>query len=91
VLGKTWNPWYYKSSDVDIFHERDGTTRRVLGADGHFYRRQVEGFADVILHGAPMTGANVQDGIDSVRAMVAIARSAESGQSVRLADVEGGL
>lgn len=91
VLGKTWNPWYYKSSDVDIFHESDGSTRRVLGADGHFYRRQVEGFADVILNGAPMTGANVQDGIESVRAMVAIARSAESGQSVRLADVEGGL
>ena len=30
----------------------DGSTRRVLGADGHFYRRQVEGFADVILNGA---------------------------------------
>ncbi|WP_310463327.1 Gfo/Idh/MocA family oxidoreductase [Sphaerotilus sp.] len=91
VLGKTWNPWYYKSSDVDVFHERDGTTRRVLGADGHFYRRQLEGFADVVLHGAPMTGADVNDGIASVRAMVAIARSAESGQSVRLADVDGGL
>ena len=45
VLGKTYNPWYYKTSDVDIFHEADATTRRVLGADGHFYRRQVEGFA----------------------------------------------
>jgi predicted dehydrogenase len=91
VIGKTWNPWYYKSSDVDIFHEKDATTRRPLGADGHFYRRQVEGFADVILHGAAMTGANVRDGVESVRAMVAIARSAESGRPVRLADVEGGL
>ena len=91
VLAKTYNPWYYKSSEVDIFHEKDATTRRPLGADGHFYRRQVEAFADVVLHNAAMTGANVDDGIASVRAMVAIARSAESGKPVALADVEGGL
>ncbi|RZS52923.1 Gfo/Idh/MocA family protein [Sphaerotilus mobilis] len=91
VLGKTYNPWYYRSSDVEIFHEKDATTRRPLGADGHFYRRQLEAFADVVLKGVPMTGANVRDGVESVRAMVAIARSAESGKPVRLADVEGGL
>ncbi len=91
ILGKTYNPWYYKSSDVDVFRETDGTTYRVLGADGHFYRRQVEGFADVILEGAPMQGASVADGIASVRAMVAIARSAESGERVALADVTGGV
>jgi predicted dehydrogenase len=85
------NPWYYKSSEVDIFRESTGTTSRVLGADGHFYRRQLEGFADVILHGAKMTGANVHDGVASVRAMVAIARSVESGKEVALADVSGGL
>jgi len=91
VIAKTYNPWFYKSSDVEIFHEKDATTRRPLGADGHFYRRQVEGFADVVLHGATMTGANVNDGLESVRAMVAIARSAESGKPVRLDDVEGGV
>jgi predicted dehydrogenase len=91
VLGKTYNPWYYKSSDVDIFHEKDATTRRPLGSDGHFYRRQVEAFADVLLHDQPMTGATVEDGLASVRAMVAIARSAERGQRVVLADVEGGV
>jgi predicted dehydrogenase len=91
VLAKTYNPWYYKSSDVEIFHEKDATTRRPLGADGHFYRRQVEAFADVILNDAPMTGANVRDGVESVRAMVAIARSAESGHRIKVADVEGGL
>jgi predicted dehydrogenase len=89
VLGKTYNPWYYKSSEVDIFHEVEGGSRRVLGADGHFYRRQLEGFADVVLHGAPMTGAVLEDGIASVRAMVAIAQSVRSGQPVRLADVHG--
>jgi predicted dehydrogenase len=91
ILGKTYNPWYYKSSDVDIFHESDGTTRRVLGADGHFYRRQLEGFADTILTGAAMTGADVTDGVASVRAMVAIAQSAREGRPVTLAEVQGPL
>lgn len=89
VLGKTYNPWYYKTSEVDIFREADGATHRVLGADGHFYRRQLEGFADVILHGAAMKGASVEDGVASVRAMVAIARSAETGKPVRLDQVSG--
>jgi predicted dehydrogenase len=89
ILGKTYNPWYYKTSEVDIFDEADGTTRRVLGADGHFYRRQLEGFADVILNGAPMTGADIADGIACVRGMVAIAQSVRTGQPVRLDDVAG--
>jgi predicted dehydrogenase len=91
VIAKTFNPWYYKSSDVEIFSERDATWRRVLGADGHFYRRQLEGFADTILHGAPMRGADIVDGVASVRAMVAIAQSVNSGRPVRLADVEGAV
>lgn len=91
VLGKTYNPWYYKSSDVDIFRESTGASSRVLGADGHFYRRQLEGFADVILDGTPMTGANIDDGVASVRGMVAIAQSVRSGKPVKLAGVSGGL
>lgn len=91
IVGKIYNPWYYKSADVDIFREADGATTRVLGADGHFYRRQLEGFADVILDGAPMSGASVGDGVASVRAMVAIARSVETGREVALADVSGGV
>jgi hypothetical protein len=39
-----------------------------------------------------MRGADVADGIASVRAMVAIARSVEAGgKAVRLADVSGAL
>jgi predicted dehydrogenase len=91
ALGKIFNPWYYKSSEVDIFHEKDASTRRVLGADGHFYRRQLEGFADTILNGVPMRGANVEDGLASVQTMVAIARSVESGKRVELASLEGGV
>jgi len=91
VSAKTYNPWYYKTSDVDIFREATGETTRILGADGHFYRRQLESFADTILKGTAMRGANVEDGVASVRAMVAIARSVESGGPVKLADVSGSL
>jgi predicted dehydrogenase len=91
VLAKTYNPWYYKTSDVEIFRESNGEATRVLGADGHFYRRQLEGFADTILHGKAMRGADIEDGIASVRAMIAIARSVESGRRVALADVSGSL
>ncbi len=89
IIAKTYNPWYYKSSDVEIFSEKDATWRRPLGADGHFYRRQLEGFADTILDAAPMRGADIIDGIASVRAMVAIAESVRSGHAVRLSDAQG--
>jgi predicted dehydrogenase len=89
ITAKTYNPWYYKSSDVEIFSEKDATWRRPLGADGHFYRRQLEGFADTILDNAPMRGADIGDGVASVRAMVAIAESVRSGRPIRLVDVQG--
>jgi predicted dehydrogenase len=91
IIAKTYNPWYYKSSEVDIFDERSGGSRRVLGADGHFYRRQLEAFADSVLRGVPMTGADIDDGIASVRGMAAVARSVESGKPVKLADVTGAV
>lgn len=91
ILAKTYNPWYYRSSDVEIFHERDATTRRVLGADGHFFRRQLEAFARSVLTGTPLRGATIEDGVASVRAMAAIARSAESGETVELAEVTGAV
>ena len=89
AIAKIHNPWFYKSSEVDIFREADGSYHRVLGADGHFYRRQVEAFADVVMKGAPMNGASIEDGVASVRAMVAIAESARTGKPVELASVSG--
>jgi predicted dehydrogenase len=91
VIAKTFNPWYFRASEVDIFHERDATSRRPLGADGHFFRRQLEGLADTVLNGAPMRGAGVEDGTASIRAMVAIARSVESGERVTLDSVTGAV
>ena len=89
AIGKIFNPWYYRSSEVDIFSEKDATYRRVLGADGHFYRRQLEGFADVVLNHSNMQGASIEDGVASVRAMIAIGQSALTGDRVLLADVSG--
>jgi len=89
VIAKTYNPWYYKSSDVEIFHEADATYRRPLAADGHFYRRQVEGFADAALTGKAVRGATAEDGLASVRAMVAIARSVREKRAVTLAEADG--
>jgi predicted dehydrogenase len=89
ITAKTYNPWYFKSSDVEIFYEKDATYRRPLGADGHFYRRQLEAFADTILNGAAMRGADIVDGVASVKAMAAIGQSVTSGKAVRVADVLG--
>jgi predicted dehydrogenase len=91
VTAKTFNPWYYRSSEVEIFDERTATYHRPLGADGHFYRRQLEGFARVILDGAPMQGADILDGLASVKVMAAIARSAESGDKIFVADIRGAV
>jgi hypothetical protein len=38
-----------------------------------------------------MRGANAEDGLAAMRGMVAMARSAETGEAVRLSDVEGGV
>ena len=89
VIGKTYNPWYYKTSEVDIFRERDGASWRPLGADGHFDRRQLEGFAEAVLSNGQLTGADIADGVASVRAMLAISRSVREGRRVQLEEVSG--
>ncbi len=91
VLGKTFNPWYLRSSEVECFSVRDGQYHRPLGADAHVYQLQLEGFADSILHGTPQHGANIEDGIAAARALVAISRSVETGASIPLAEVTGGV
>ena len=91
VVAKTFNPWLFRSSEVDIFRESTGGTSRVLGADAHVFRRQLESFADAILHETPVAGADVEDGVASVRAMLAIAESARTGRPVKLANVAGAI
>jgi predicted dehydrogenase len=91
VKGHVYLPWHHKASHVECFSVKDGQFHRPLGEDAYTYKRQIEGFADTILHGRPQHGARIEDGVAAMRAMVAIARSVETGASVRLADVTGGV
>ncbi len=88
---RTYLPWFHKASDVECFSARDGQYHRPLGADAYTYKLQIEGFTETILRGVPQHGANIDDGVAGMRAMAAIARSAESGERIRLADVTGGV
>ena len=90
VIGKTYNPWYRRSSDVECFSTRDGQYHRPLGEDAHLFRLQVEGFADRILHGSH-GGADVEDGLAAMRGMVALARSRSPGRCVLLSEARGGV
>lgn len=91
ITAKTYNPWLFKASDVEVFSAKDGLYRRPLGADAHFFKLQLEGFADTILHGAPMRGASVEDGVKAMRAMAAIAQSVETGRKIKLSEAVGGV
>jgi len=89
VYGKIPLPWFHKSGEVECFSVKDRQFRRVLGEDAYSYKLQLEGFADSVLHGAPQQGATVGDGAAAMRAMVAIARAVESGETIRLDSVSG--
>jgi predicted dehydrogenase len=86
VFGQAPLPWFQRAH-VECF--KDGAYRRLLGEDGFTFKRQVEGFAAVILHGAPQLGATLDDGIAAVRGLVAVSQSVASGERVRLADATG--
>ena len=91
VSGRVYLPWFHKSSDVECFSTRDRQFHRVLGEDAHTYKLQIESFAATILDGEPQAGASLEDGLAAMQTMVAIARSAETGELVRLEDVSGGV
>jgi predicted dehydrogenase len=86
VFGKAPLPWFQRA-EVECF--KDGEYRRLLGEDGFTFKRQIEGFADIILHGAGQHGANLDDGIAAVRGLVAVSQSVATGKRVCLADVTG--
>ena len=90
VLGKTPNPWYYKSSEVECFSEEDGQYHRPLGADGFTYRRQLEGFADTILKGSQQFGTTIQEGMHTVKGMLAMYQSVRTGTAIYLKDLKTG-
>jgi len=89
--GKVFLPWHHRASVVECYSEKDKQFRRPLGEDAYSYKLQIEAFADHILHGAPARGAGIDEGVAAMRAMVAVARSVETGEAVRLAEVAGGV
>jgi predicted dehydrogenase len=91
IKGHVYLPWFHKASHVECFSAKDRHFRRPLGEDAYTYKLQIEGFADTILDGVPMRGAGIDDGIAAMRTLVAISQSARTGESMRLADVVGGV
>lgn len=88
VFAKTYNPWYYRSSEVECFLEADQTFHRPLGPDGFSYRRQLEHFAAVILEGETLTGTSLREGLEVVKGMIAIKQSVDEGRTVYLDDLK---
>ena len=82
VVGKSFQPWYRRASEVECFSAEDRTYHRPLGEDADFWRRQVEGFAETILTGAPQLGASVDDGLAALLVIDAIERSIHTGRAV---------
>ena len=92
VFAKTYNPWEFRSSVVECYDRETDLCTTPAAYDGHFYRRELEGFADSILNHAPCTGATAEDGIRVMRALIATYRSVqEAGAWVCLKDTAGGL
>lgn len=91
IKARGYLPWYHKSSAVECFSTKDRQFKKVLGEDAYTYKLQIEGFADTIMHGAPQHGADIEDGIAAMRALVAIVRSVECSQWVRLSEVSGAV
>jgi predicted dehydrogenase len=89
VQGRLHLPWYRKAGIVEAFSARTSTYTRPLGADADTYKLQIEAFAAGVLHQAPHQGATLRDGVSNLQALIAIARSAESGRRMETASVEG--
>jgi predicted dehydrogenase len=82
VVARSFQPWHLRATEVECFSAADRQYHRPLGEDAHFWRRQVEGFADTILDGAEQVGADVDDGLAGMRIMDAIERSVETGERI---------
>lgn len=88
IEGKALLPWFQRAT-VECF--KQGRYSRVLGEDGFTFKRQMEAFAATILDGAPELGATVDDGLATVRAMVAVSLAIATDTEVSLADVRGAV
>ncbi|MCI7813417.1 MAG: Gfo/Idh/MocA family oxidoreductase [Robinsoniella sp.] len=92
VFAKTYNPWEFRSSEVECYDRATDMITMPAAYDGQFYRRELEGFADTILKDMSCTGATADDGIKVMKALIATYQSVHSGGAwVKIADVKGEL
>jgi predicted dehydrogenase len=91
VIGKLFNPWYLRSAEVECFSLRDGEYKRVLGEDAHFYRLQVESFADAVRGRDNFPAAGIEDGLAAIQTLRAIQLSVQNGEPVTVAEVTGAV
>ena len=91
VVGKLLNPWYLHSSEVECYSLKDGQFKRVLGEDAHFYRLQVESFADAIRGEDKFPAAGIEDGLAALKVLRAIRLSVQKQEPVAVADVTGAI
>ncbi len=91
VVGKLYNPWYFKAAEVQAFSTKDDQFHQPIGADANVFRLQIEDLVSAATIGSVQRGASAEDGLASVRGMVAIARSVQTGDWAKLADMEGGV
>lgn len=64
---------------MEIYEAQMRSVVRPEGEDTNTFRLQLEALVDTILRGAPLLNANLEDGIEAVKAMVAIGHSARHG------------
>jgi predicted dehydrogenase len=84
--------WFQREQRVEIYDAGAHTIARPEGQDTNTFRLQLEALADTILNGAPLLNANLEDGIEAVKAMVAVGHSARHGGDwVNIEEVEGDL
>lgn len=92
VFAKIYNPWEFRSADVQCCAKDEDVIMTPCAYDGQFYRRELEGFADSILNGTPCTGADADAGIEVMKAMIATYQSVHEGSRwITLSEVDGAL
>jgi predicted dehydrogenase len=85
--------WFQREDRVQIYEAQEARSIvRTEGQDTNTFRLQLEALADTILNDAPLLNANLEDGIEAVKTMVAVGHSARHGGDwVNIEEVEGDL
>lgn len=92
VYAKTFNPWAFQSSIVECYDGENDISVTPAAHDGQFFRRELEGFAETILHRTPATGATATDGLQVMKALIATYQSVQNeGKWIVLDTVKGDL